>query len=152
MQQCANPDGSLMKTSLFYVAWMGLFGFATVTLAADTKFPTRPIRMIVASSAGTGADIFARLGKPVQEMSALSRSQAWDILARSGPDTWKAVASIVAPPSEVQTGTVVASVETPNGTEGTLAHNKTLIAGSAATRDAINALLNSVKAPLPPTQ
>lgn len=61
MQQCANPDGSLMKTSLFYVAWMGLFGFATVTLAADTKFPTRPIRMIVASSAGTGADIFARL-------------------------------------------------------------------------------------------
>ncbi|MEQ1772499.1 MAG: tripartite tricarboxylate transporter substrate-binding protein [Burkholderiales bacterium] len=29
--------------------------------AADTKFPTRPIRMIVASSAGTGADIFARI-------------------------------------------------------------------------------------------
>lgn len=98
------------------------------------------------------ADIFARLGKPIQEMSALSRSQAWDVLARSGPDTWKAVASIVAPPSEVQTGTVVAKVETPNGTDGTLAHNKTLIAGSAATRDAINALLNSVKAPLPPTQ
>ena len=30
-------------------------------VAADTKFPTRPIRMIVASSAGTGADIFARI-------------------------------------------------------------------------------------------
>ncbi len=30
-------------------------------LAADAKFPTRPIRMIVASSAGTGADIFARV-------------------------------------------------------------------------------------------
>jgi tripartite-type tricarboxylate transporter receptor subunit TctC len=29
--------------------------------AADAKFPTRPIRMIVASSAGTGADIFARI-------------------------------------------------------------------------------------------
>lgn len=30
-------------------------------LAAEAKFPTRPIRMIVASSAGTGADIFARI-------------------------------------------------------------------------------------------
>jgi len=29
--------------------------------AADGKFPTRPIRVIVASSAGTGADIFARI-------------------------------------------------------------------------------------------
>jgi tripartite-type tricarboxylate transporter receptor subunit TctC len=29
--------------------------------AADTKFPARPIRMIVASSAGTGSDIFARI-------------------------------------------------------------------------------------------
>ena len=32
-----------------------------VAQAADAKFPTRPIRMIVASSAGTGADIFARI-------------------------------------------------------------------------------------------
>lgn len=29
--------------------------------AAEARFPNRPIRMIVASSAGTGADIFARL-------------------------------------------------------------------------------------------
>lgn len=29
--------------------------------AADARFPTRPVRMIVASSAGTGADIFARV-------------------------------------------------------------------------------------------
>ncbi|HTD89716.1 MAG TPA: tripartite tricarboxylate transporter substrate binding protein, partial [Burkholderiales bacterium] len=29
--------------------------------AADATFPARPIRMIVASSAGTGADIFARI-------------------------------------------------------------------------------------------
>ncbi len=35
--------------------------YAATTHAADAKFPTRPIRMIVASSAGTGADIFARI-------------------------------------------------------------------------------------------
>lgn len=98
------------------------------------------------------ADIFARLGKSDQEISALSRSQAWDVLARSGPDAWKAVAMIVAPPTGSETGTVPATAQTPNGTEGTLAHNKALVAGSAATRDAINALLNSVKAPPPPTQ
>lgn len=34
---------------------------ASAAQAADAKFPTRPVRMIVASSAGTGADIFARL-------------------------------------------------------------------------------------------
>ena len=33
----------------------------TSGFAADTQFPTRPIRMIVASSAGTGAGIFARI-------------------------------------------------------------------------------------------
>jgi tripartite-type tricarboxylate transporter receptor subunit TctC len=32
----------------------------TSGFAADTQFPTRPIRKIVASSVGTGADIFAR--------------------------------------------------------------------------------------------
>ena len=34
---------------------------ATTAHAAEAKFPARPIRMIVASSAGTGADIFARV-------------------------------------------------------------------------------------------
>jgi tripartite-type tricarboxylate transporter receptor subunit TctC len=34
---------------------------ANSAYAAEIKFPTRPIRMIVASSAGTGADIFARI-------------------------------------------------------------------------------------------
>ena len=33
----------------------------TTAHAADAKFPTRPVRVIVASSAGTGADIFARI-------------------------------------------------------------------------------------------
>ncbi len=33
----------------------------TPAYTTDAKFPTRPIRMIVASSAGTGADIFARI-------------------------------------------------------------------------------------------
>ena len=41
--------------------------------AADAKFPTRPIRMIVASSAGTGADIFARV--VAQGLTDLYREQ-----------------------------------------------------------------------------
>jgi tripartite-type tricarboxylate transporter receptor subunit TctC len=44
--------------ALFVLAGMASTNAAN---AADAKFPTRPIRMIVASSAGTGADIFARI-------------------------------------------------------------------------------------------
>jgi hypothetical protein len=91
------------------------------------------------------AEIFARLGKPEDQWAALSRSQAWDVLAIGGPDPWKAVASIVTKPSEsaVPIGTQV---------EGPLARNKSLVEDSAATRDAITALLDVVKSPVPPTQ
>ena len=40
---------------------MAAIASTTPAYTADAKFPTRPIRMIVASSAGTGADIFARI-------------------------------------------------------------------------------------------
>ena len=40
---------------------MAAIASTTPAYTADVKFPTRPIRMIVASSAGTGADIFARI-------------------------------------------------------------------------------------------
>ena len=56
---------------LFFI----LCGFFSVSLNAanGAPFPDRPIRVIVASSAGTGADIFARIiGRPVL-MRELSR-------------------------------------------------------------------------------
>ena len=43
-----------------FVAVLVMFLFAPAH-AAEAKFPARPMRMIVASSAGTGADIFARI-------------------------------------------------------------------------------------------
>ena len=52
---------TLLKFPLHTALGTALILAATPAFAADAKFPTRPIRMIVASSAGTGADIFARI-------------------------------------------------------------------------------------------
>jgi hypothetical protein len=98
------------------------------------------------------AELFARMGKSDQAALALSRSKAWDELARSGPDAWKAVASVVAPSAASRAAVAQPAPQSPNPTDGTLARNKALVDGSAATREAITTLLNSVKAPLPATQ
>ena len=45
----------------FALAYPICLASAAQVVAAEAKFPTRPVRMIVASSAGTGADIFARI-------------------------------------------------------------------------------------------
>ncbi|MGV8989028.1 MAG: tetratricopeptide repeat protein [Cypionkella sp.] len=94
------------------------------------------------------AEIFARLGKTDEQWQAISRLQAWDVLARGGPDAWKAVASIIVS-RDAEDGNA-ATLRT--GPEGVLAHNKALVEGSAATRDAITTLLKSVRAPSPATQ
>ena len=91
------------------------------------------------------AEVFAKLGKPEDQWAALSRSQAWEALAQGGPDPWKAVASVV-------TGPPADAAATNSPAEGPLARNKTLVADSAATRDAITTLLNSVKTPVQPSQ
>jgi hypothetical protein len=95
------------------------------------------------------AEIFARLGKPEDQWAALSRSEAWDALAAEGPDPWKPLASIVTKPSETKASDATTSAAP---LEGPLARNKSLVADSAATRAAINALLDAVKSPVPPTQ
>ncbi len=93
------------------------------------------------------AEIFAKLGKPDDQWAAMSRSQAWDTLAQSGPDPWKAVASVVAGrPADAAPAAAIPQ------DAGPLTRNKALVADSAATRDAITALLNSVKSPVQPTQ
>ncbi len=91
------------------------------------------------------ADIFARLGKPDDQSAALSRSEAWVALAAGEPGPWKALASMVTAPRSLD------ATANPPG-EGPLARNKSLVAESAATRDAITALLNAVKTPAQPTQ
>ena len=47
----------IWRTPLIVAATLG----TASAIAADAKFPARPIRIIVASSAGTGSDIFARI-------------------------------------------------------------------------------------------
>jgi hypothetical protein len=93
------------------------------------------------------ADLYAQLGKPEEQWAAVGRSQAWDVLAREGPAPWKAVAEMVAPASDSSQTSVA-----PNGPDGMLTRNKALVAQSAATRDAVAALLDSVKSPAPPSQ
>ncbi len=48
---------AVVRAPLLAAAMLGI----VPALAAEGKFPARPMRMIVASSAGTGADIFARI-------------------------------------------------------------------------------------------
>lgn len=91
------------------------------------------------------AEVFAKLGKPDDQWAAVSRSLAWDTLAQSGPDPWKAVARVV-------TGSPPDAPGASAQDAGPLTRNKALVADSAATRDAITALLNSVKSPVQPTQ
>lgn len=85
------------------------------------------------------AELYARLGKPEDEWSALSLTGDWGSVAAPAP--WKAVSDVV---------TAAPSPGLP--TDGPLARNKALVEGSAATRDAITALLDSVKSPAQPTQ
>lgn len=87
------------------------------------------------------AEVFAKLGKPEDQWAALGRSHAWDVLAAEGPDPWKAVALFVT--NEPEAPSLMPQVE------GPLARNKSLVEDSAATRDAITTLLNSVKSPVP---
>ena len=95
------------------------------------------------------AEVFATMGQPDEQWAAISRAKGWDAIAKDGPDVWKAVAGLVTNPAEADAGT--GKVPTPVEV-GPLARNKALVEQSAATRGAISALLDSVKAPAPPTQ
>lgn len=98
------------------------------------------------------ADIFAKLGKTEAEWLAVSRSQDWNLLAEGGPDPWKALAAIVVPPKDGAASGMTSANPAATAPDGPLARNKALVQDSAATRDAITALLNAVKPPDLPTQ
>lgn len=89
------------RTCLASIALAAVTGAAT---AADTNYPTRPIRVVVASAAGGGLDAVARILSPrVSE----SMGQSWvvdnragaggnvgaEIVARASPDGYTALAS-----------------------------------------------------------
>lgn len=91
------------------------------------------------------AEVFTQLGKTDEHWAALSRSKVWDALAVDGPEAWKAVASFVVPATNATANATAA-------TDGALARNKALVQDSAAMRDAITALLDTVKTPVSPSQ
>ena len=75
----------------------GLFGLSKVANAADTPYPTRPIRYILANGPGSNADLFTRLIAQKlsdhfgQQVVVDSRPGAGgmlgiDIAAKSAPD------------------------------------------------------------------
>lgn len=86
------------------------------------------------------AALYIQLGKPEDEWSALTQTGDIDALAIEGPLLWKNVANIVTAAPGTTTGG--------QATDGPLARNKALVQDSASTRDAITALLESVKMPI----
>ena len=92
------------------------------------------------------AALFAELGMTEEHWNAVSRTQNWPSMAADGPDVWKAAAATLAEPLQAQQPVqqVTSSLLPP---DGPLARGQALIAESASTRDAISALLASVKSP-----
>ena len=97
------------------------------------------------------AALFADLGMTEEHWNAVSRTRDWQSLAADGPEVWKAAAATLAEvpatpdmPAGASTG--------PMSPDGPLAKGQALIAESASTRNAITALLNSVKSPAAPSQ
>ena len=124
-------------------------------LQTDQSSPALSVKADALQAMGdqkAAADLYATMGKPDLRWSALNRSQSWDSVAQDGPDPWKAVAAIVVPVAQSTTGSAVAEPLASIGVLGPIARNKALVQDSAATRDAITALLDAVKSPVSPTQ
>lgn len=102
--------------------------------------------LLALGDAAGAARIYEELGKTDAKWSALTRSQAWDAMATGGPESWKAVASVVKPPAPPESGGVQAIAQ------GPLARSRALVDESVATRDAITSLLESVAKPVPASQ
>ena len=94
------------------------------------------------------AALFAQLGMTEEHWNAVSRTQNWESLAVDGPEIWKAAAAtLVDHPSATPLSPDALGILPANGP---LARGDDLINQSASTRDAIAALLGSVKSPSTP--
>ena len=94
------------------------------------------------------AKLFADLGMTEDHWNAVSRMQDWQTLAADGPDVWKAAAATVADPPAM----AAPAASDAGPPKGPLAMGQALVNESATTRDAITALLASVKSPAVPSQ
>ena len=84
------------------------------------------------------AQLLADLGMDQEHWNAVGRTEDWEKLAKDGPEVWKATAATLNDQPK----------PTPDGSaQGPLALDQALIDQSTATRDAITALLDSVKSP-----
>ena len=83
------------------------------------------------------AQVFADLGMDQERWNAIGRTEDWARLAAEGPEVWKTAA-----------GTLADQPALDSGGGGDLAKGKALIDDSVTTRDAITALLESVKSPV----
>lgn len=122
-------------------------------LATQDSPAAIPVRLEALDQIGdekASAEMYASLGMAEERSSALSRMQDWAGLAATGPDVWKAAIATIsdAPTPDQVAASALLGAENP---AGPLAKGEQLIARSAATRDAISALLNAVKSPAPVT-
>ena len=86
------------------------------------------------------AKLFADQGMDQEYWDAVGRTEDWKSLAADGPEVWKtAAATLIDLPIQAPVEGV--------GQDGPLAKGQALIDQSTATRDAITALLESVKSP-----
>lgn len=123
-----------------------------LTLLGDQTTPAAiQVRMDALNQLGDEpaiAALFAELGMTENYWNSVSRTQNWRSLAADGPDIWKAAAATLTDQPQ-KTAPTAAGILPP---DGPLAQGQALIDESASTRDAIAALLNSVKSPKVPLQ
>ncbi len=110
-------------------------------IAEPLALPLRAEALRQLGADQAAAAIYASLDMPDQQWNAVGRAHDWQTLATQGPKDWKSAAALLLAPTE-----------TARPPLGPLARDDALLIQSAATRDAIAALLGSVKSPPTATQ
>jgi len=87
------------------------------------------------------AELYAKLGQRQDQWHAMRQARDWPGLGAQGPAPWKALAELAINPASL-----------PEAAKGQLAQDMALIDLSAATHDAIVALLDQTKASIPVSQ
>ncbi|MEH6773254.1 MAG: hypothetical protein V7668_04980 [Cereibacter changlensis] len=98
----------------------------------------------------TAATAFGEAGDSLGQLRASRRAEDWLAIARTDDEAWKAAAGLLAP--EQDPALPVASPDAAAGTTepaGPLARGRAVLAGSAAAREALAALLQQVPAAAP---
>ena len=110
-------------------------------LDAPLALPPRAEALRQLGADQAAAAIYGALDMPDQQWNAVGRAHDWQTLATQGPKSWQSAAALLLAPG--------ATTQLPLGP---LARDAALLTQSAATRDALAALLDSVKSPIAATQ